>query len=146
MSADMFGRSFTYGGSLLPENTLLTNTAGLASGLVTGVRLDYSQQLSRMWSLASGGKVYIVAGDTQGQCDVDELWGTGTGGKPNAGVCTPGTAILSGRNGLCGPGAQIASNASVTMHHCVMNSFGISGSNGNMQIVKSAGMAFIKLT
>jgi hypothetical protein len=32
------------------------------------------------------------------------------------------------------------------MHHCVVNSFGISGSNGNMQIVKSAGMAFIKLT
>jgi hypothetical protein len=32
------------------------------------------------------------------------------------------------------------------MHHCVMNSFGVIGSSGNMQIVKSAGMAFIKLT
>ena len=48
---DVFNRNIGYAGSILPEQTMFTDLAGLASGLVTGVQCEYTQQLSRMWSL-----------------------------------------------------------------------------------------------
>jgi hypothetical protein len=145
--ADIFNRNLTYAGSILPEKTFLSNTGGLGSGLVTGVRVDYAQQLSRMWSLTTPGKVFIVAGDTQGQFGIDELWGTGSGSGSYPTVCAPGSCSLVGANGLCGTGSTVAaSTGSITMEHCVISSYGINGSNGNMQLTKSVGVAFIRLS
>ena len=145
---DVFSRDLTYAGSILPEKTFLSNTGGLGSGLVTGVRVDYTQQLSRMWSLTTPGMVFIVAGDTQGQFSIDELWGTGgsTSGYPT--VCAPGSCSLVGANGLCGNGGNqsAGSTGSVTMEHCVISNFGINGNNGNMQLTKSVGVAFIRMS
>lgn len=143
--SDIFSRDLTYAGSVLPEKTFLSDTGGLGSGLVTGVRVDYTQQLSRMWSLTTPGMVFIVAGDTQGQFDIDELWGTG-GAVPAHPVCSPGNCSLVGTNGLCGGTHGSGGTGSITMENCVVNNFGINGNNGNMQITKSVGVAFIKLS
>ena len=145
---DIFSRDLTYAGSILPEKTFLSNTGGLGSGLVTGVRVDYTQHLSRMWSLTTPGMVFIVAGDTQGQFSIDELWGTGgsTSGYPT--VCAPGSCSLVGANGLCGNGSAQAAGGtgSVTMEHCVISNYGVKGNNGNMQLTKGGGVAFIRMS
>ena len=147
--SDIFSRDLTYAGSILPEKTFLSDTGGLGSGLVTGVRVDYTQQLSRMWSLTSKGMVFIVAGDTQGQFSIDELWGSMAGGgpaRPLPGVCDPGSCSLAGMNGLCGGNYSGGGGGAITMEHCVVNNFGVNGNNSNMQLTKSVGVAFIKLS
>ena len=145
--SDIFSRDLTYAGSILPEKTFLSNTGGLGNGLVTGVRVDYTQQLSRMWSLTTPGMVFIVAGDTQGQFNIDELWGTGGGASAYPTICGPGSCSLVGINGMCGQsGVSSGGAGSITMENCVVNDFGINGNNGNMQITKSVGVAFIKLS
>lgn len=145
--SDIFSRDLIYAGSILPEKTFLSNTGGLGNGLVTGVRVDYTQQLSRMWSLTTPGMVFIVAGDTQGQFNIDELWGTGGGAAGYPTICAPGSCSLVGINGMCGQsGVSSGGAGSITMENCVINNFGINGNNGNMQITKSVGVAFIKLS
>lgn len=145
MSQDIFGRNIRYAGSLLPETTMITNAGGLGGGLVTGLQMEYTQQLSRMWSLSST-KVYIIAGDTQGQCTVDELWGVAGGNSVNASVCNPTSISISGRNGLCGPGVPGGSASRFTMHDCVINQYRVVGSNSSMQLTKGIGVTFIRLS
>lgn len=156
--SDYFSRNISYAGSHKPESVMFTNLGGLGSGLVTGVNLDYTQQVSRMWSLFGSGNAecYLVAGDTSGNCSVSALYGLGNAQKPGD-ICSPEPVSIvltdngcSGglSGGLAGPPQAGGSRGSmnITMNDSVPTAYGIQGNNGNMQIIESAAITFISLS
>ena len=73
--ADIFGRTSQFGGSMSADATRMT-LAGLPNTglIIQNVSIGYSQTISRLYALEDG-KVYFVAGRTDGQAELQHVIG-----------------------------------------------------------------------
>lgn len=148
--SDYFKRSISYAGTHKPEAIMITDLGGMGSGLITGINLDYTQQMSRMWSLfgdatqgqAATAKCYLVAGDTNGNCSVSALFGLGNAAKEGD-ICQPLPVSITFGGAAC---QNTNASMSITMEQAVPSAYGIQGNNGNMQIIESGAITFISLS
>ena len=148
--SDVFGRNLQYTGTIKPESIFFSDTGGLASGLVSGVQLEYAQQVSRMWSLLGGGtgggaQLWLIAGETNGNLKIDSLFGSGTSAAGD--ICNPGSCSLTAEASACRGPAGAGGAAKFTMENSFLTAVGIAGSTGGaLSITRSIGVGFLTLS
>jgi len=73
--ADVFGRTTVFGDAMAADATKLTFTQFSSAGLIIqNVTIGYNQTVTRLYALEDG-KVYFVAGRTDGQMDLQHVIG-----------------------------------------------------------------------
>lgn len=139
--SDVFGRKVEHTGTVRPEDIFMSDLAGLGSGLVTGINLEYTQQVSRVWSLLAGD-MWLVAGETNGTCTVDSL--LGGGGIGTGDVCNPGSVSITAGEPCMGGGEGRAAN--YTMDDCFEQGVSLKGqAGGGLQITEGVTLGFCSL-
>jgi len=153
MANDIYSRNLTYDGQVRPEDIYFTSSKNsIASGLVTGLQLQYQQQLTRMWSLFGnsngGANLYLIAGDTQGELSVSAIYGPGnvSSGGASYNMCEPGAVSLSVKGKVCGGQAVTRGGEQYTCRQAVVTNIGFSGNNGGMSITKNIGISFLSMS
>jgi hypothetical protein len=140
--SDVFDRTLRHTGSVRPEDIFMSSLDGLGSGLVTGISLDYTQQVSRVWSLLAGD-MWLVAGETSGTCSVESLMGGG--GTHSGTVCEPGSASI-----VCGPGPCLGPNnpgKAYTMQKTYVQGISLKGqSSSGLNINEGITIGFVTLS
>lgn len=143
--SDVFGRNVVYGGSMTAEATRV-GISGVNEGLIVQqMEIQYQQQISRLYALESG-KIYFVAGQTEGRARMQHVVGpTGlaVGFYAAAGnVCSPQNLTVSMGSGCTGP----VGGGSVSLNNSVLSGVSFQASAENMIIFGGAEAMFVSLT
>lgn len=145
--SDIFNRNLSYAGSFRPEGTSLTfagSTGAGSNAIVRNIRLDYQQQISRIWDLGSGN-VFFVAGQTNG------AWGFGTVAGISGSfaiygeICNPGTLTLDADVGICNTNQNYVTSAAYVMHETILSQVGLTAQSSDMIMNMAIGGTFLFL-
>lgn len=146
MAQDIFGReSAGYGGAFSSSKASLKFSKSEANALlVTQAQLNYGQQLSRIFELASD-KAYFIVGRVQGRGSLGTVIGPKAVGtafyKAIGDPCKPETLTFNFGSGACKGG-----NASRTAHGVIAENLGFSVSAQDMLINEQIAFQFSMLS
>lgn len=143
--SDVFGRNVQYGGSMTAESTRV-GISGVDEGLIVQqMEIQYQQQVSRLYALESG-KIYFVAGQTEGRARMQHVvgpQGLALGFYTTAGnVCTPQNLVISMGSGCHGN----TERGKVTLNNSVLSGVSFQASAENMIIFGGAEAMFVSLS
>jgi len=151
--SDIFNRTTEYGGGMSADATKLTfaqgtnNTNAIAGFIVQQLQIQYGQEVSRLYALEDG-KVYFVAGPTNGSMSVNHILGPKglltSFWETYGDVCAEGTAINLDFFTGCGS-ENSAVTGSIKITRPVLKSINITANAGNMQIASGLEMMFVSL-
>jgi hypothetical protein len=148
MPGDIFTRCITYGGSFMPEGTSITFAGGGSTSsigaIVRNVNINYNQAVSRIWDLGSG-KVFFVAGQTNGTWGIGTVAGVSGGFAIYGCVCAPGTITFNGNVGMCNVISSVVSAASFILHDTILSQVGVTAQSEDMIINQGIGGTFLYL-
>lgn len=141
--ADVFSRQTEFGGAMSADSTTLS-VSGITTGfIIQNVRIQYSQAVSRLYALEDG-KVYFVAGQTDGQMTVSHLVGpqglTTEFWAQYGDVCKERAAINIAMQGGCG---TRQSRGKISLDKPILTTIGLSANSQNMQIISDLQLTFV---
>ena len=150
MAQNIFGRE---GGNLkgaFSSDTLKLQVGGASDLLVQNLRVQYTQQVSKVYDLsnATPSDAYYVAGRADGQSSMQKVMGPSAAvsdfytqfGDPCNG--SRGNLVLSGEFGCAG---VVQGSSSMTLEKPVVVSFGISVGANDVLITEDTSMIFHNL-
>jgi len=146
--ADVFSRQVEHGGSFSSDQARLTFGTDFGLGmLVQKVGFSYNQTLTRIYEVGSA-QGYLVAGRTNGMCDVARVFGPK---KLSAAFYAQfGDACKSGENNLrftftTGCGESNTGREGVLLQHAVIVSIGLSVDAQQMMISEALKLQFMSM-
>jgi len=140
-----FGRTINYAGGYLPENTRVSFSGMTTGGIVREVRIDFQQEVSRMWDLGSGS-VFLVAGQANGTFSFGTI--ASPVNLPVYTVCAPGTVSFNSSSGFCGKGRAgggTTTGGGYTLQNVVSSSKGVQASSDSMVVIDTIGGIFLDI-
>ena len=150
MAQNIFGREGGAVKGAFSADTLKLQIGGDSDLLVQNLRVQYTQQVSKIYDLsnASPSDAYYVAGRSDGQSSMQKVMG------PSASVSTfyttfgdpcnegRGNVVLSGEFGC---GGTTTGNTAVTLEKPVVTSFGMAVNANDVLITEDTTMIFHNL-
>ena len=149
MATDVFGRTVTWGGAFSADGASVSFAGFGDTGLlIQQITYNYQQNITRLYEVA-GAKVYLVAGRTQGTCQVARVIGPALIGSSF--YSTYGDVCDAASNSIVltlntGCGTQSLQTQTVTMNNVVITAVNGSVRAEDMVITEQMTLMFLYLT